>query len=135
MERVKQHISSILRSPEYLLDTPRNIITRKAAKEIIESMEDGTNEELFSKFACELVKIIEGCFCSLGKRGVREKVLSRFHRCTFEGLDKHWESLYKQLQKQVQKDRMLQQFTNQKLFDEMFVSHFSSTTSAPDSTL
>ena len=57
----------------------------------------------------------------------KEKVLSRFHFIVFNEVEKVWEILYQDIQIEVTRDRMMKQFTNDKIFHEMYVSHFAVT--------
>ena len=81
VEKVKKVIAGILeRPPEYLLDTPRNIVTRKAASELLESMQSESNGKVFSEFATGLETAIRRAFpAKMPKRSAGEKVLSRLH--------------------------------------------------------
>ena len=125
MNKVKKVISLILESPEYLLDTPRNTITRRAATELLDAATE--NEEIFCKFASALINRIEKIFpVKKYKRRPKERVLSRFHSIVFSDLEKVWDNLYRSLGKQLTVDRMLKQFTNQKLFDDIYISYFTS---------
>ena len=125
MNKVKKVISLILESPEYLLDTPRNTITRRAATELLDAATE--NEEIFCKFASALINRIEKIFpVKKYKRRPKERVLSRFNSIVFSDLEKVWDNLYRSLGKQLTVDRMLKQFTNQKLFDDIYISYFTS---------
>ncbi len=80
VEKIKRTLASLLERPEYLLDTPRNSITRKAAKELLESMESDSHGNLFREFAIGLETAIKKAFPTrMPKRSAKEKVLSRFH--------------------------------------------------------
>ena len=70
MEKVKTAISSIFESQEYLLDTPRNTITRKAAKDLLDAV--AVREKVFSEFASALLSRIS-CFLQNGAKGVQKK--------------------------------------------------------------
>ena len=130
VEKVKKIIAGILERPEYLLDTPRNIVTRKAASELLESMQSESNGKVFSEFATGLETAIRKAFpAKMPKRSAREKVLSRFHSLTFANIEKVWERLYHQVGNKLTVDRMVRQYTNDKIFAEMYVSQFATTDS------
>ena len=59
---MKKVIAGILERPEYLLDTPRNIVTRKTASELLESMQSESNGKVFSEFATGLETAIRRAF-------------------------------------------------------------------------
>ena len=46
-EKIKNIIAAILERPEYLLDTPRNTSTRRAASELLESIKKGSQIKIF----------------------------------------------------------------------------------------
>lgn len=127
MEKAKEAIGSILKRKEYLLDTPRNITTRRAARELLDVA--ASKEDLFSKFSSELIGKIEKVFPAKRlKRNPREKILARFQAIRLDDLDKVWDSLCERIGREVLTvDRMLRQYTNEKLFNDLFISYFSQT--------
>ncbi len=117
VEKIKRTLASLLERPEYLLDTPRNSITRKAAKELLESMESDSHGNLFREFAIGLETAIKKAFPTrMPKRSSKEKVLSLFHSLSFCEVDEVWEKLYHQIGKDITVDRMMKQYTNDKIF-------------------
>ena len=129
-EKIKNIIAAILERPEYLLDTPRNTSTRRTASELLESIKGEPNQKIFNHFVTELVKTISKVFPAiLPKKYATEKVLSHFHFIVFNEVEKVWERLYQDIQTEVTRDMMMKQFTNDKIFHEMYVSHFAVTDS------
>ena len=55
----------------------------------------------------------------------KRKVLSHYHFIVFNEVERVWERLYQDIQIEVTRDRMMKQFTNDKIFHEMYVSHFA----------
>ncbi len=94
-------------------------------------MESDSHGNLFREFAIGLETAIKKAFpTKMSKRSAKEKVLSRFHSLSFCEVDEVWEKLYHQIGKDITEDRMMKQYTNDKIFTNMYVSQFatSSTT-------
>ncbi len=107
------------------MDTPRNTVTRRAATGLLDAVAEGsTGEEVFSKFASALT-YRQGFFAKRHKRSPRERVLSSFHSIIFGDLDKLWDTLYQSLGKELIMDRMLRQYMNEKIFNDMYIFYFA----------
>ena len=63
------------------------------------------------------------------KRNAREKVLSSFHSLSLNEIEKVWGNLYLSVGKELTMDRMMRQYTNEKVFAEIYLSHFVATDS------
>ncbi len=84
-------------------------------------MESDSHGNLFREFAIGLETAIKKAFpARMPKRSAKEKVLSRFH-----SLSLIFVKLYHQIGKDITVDRMMKQYTNDKIFTEMYVSQFS----------
>lgn len=128
-EKVKKIISAILEKPEYILDTPRNTVTRRAARELLTSAEN--NCRAFSEFSEELIQVTRKAFpAKLPKRSPQEKALSSFQNLRFGELESVWEKFYLEFGKELTVDAMMKQYTNEKIFNDMYVSHFAAPTTS-----
>lgn len=86
---VRACISSLLEEPEFVVDTPRNVATREAAKKLLDEIIMDGNLDIFDAFAQKLVKSIEATFpTSTAQLSVKEsgRMLSQFHTLRIEEL-------------------------------------------------
>ena len=83
-----------------------------------------------SEFASELMSTIRRAFpAKMPKRSAREKVLSSFHSLSLNEIEKVWGNLYLSVGKELTMDRMMRQYTSEKVFAEIYLSHFVATDS------
>ena len=129
---VRACISSLLEEPELLVDTPRNVATREAAKKLLHVIIMDGNLEVFDAFAQKLVKSIQGTFpASTSELSEKksEKMLSQFHTFRIEKLEQLWKKeLYSRLGWLDVQDPILEQRTSQIVFEKLMAGQFCSAT-------
>ncbi len=124
-------VASVLKRQEYLLDTARNAATRSTATDLLAAIHEESHQEAFSDLAAKLVDTIQSLFptTKLSYGGVttdaKEKVLVRFHTIRLGELERLWRELFCMLGGQISPNPMVEQYTNQQLFDNLCVSHFA----------
>ena len=129
---VRACISSLLEEPELLVDTPRNVATREAAKKLLDVIIMDGNLEVFDAFAQKLVKSIQATFpasTSQLSEKKSERMLSQFHTFRIEKLEQLWKKeLYSRLGWVDVPDPILEQRTSQIVFEKLMADQFCSAT-------
>ena len=129
---VRASISSLLEEPELLVDTPRNVATREAAKKLLDVVMMDGNLEIFDAFAQKLVKSIQATFptsTSQLSEKKSERMLSQFHTFRIEKLEQLWKKeLYSRLGWVDVPDPILEQRTSQIVFEKLMAGQFCSAT-------
>ena len=127
-------ISSLLEEPEFVVDTPRNVATREAAKKLLDEIIMDGNLDIFDAFAQKLVKSIEATFpTSTAQLSEKEsgRMLSQFHTLRIEELGQLWkQDLYLRLGWVEMPNPMLEQRSSQNVLEKLVTGKFCSATTS-----